>query len=408
MTDQVTDIVDSTVIPPADEVEFARGDNFLFIELAQLTNGKPFAGFTVGEFTDMFGRVVKISGDKFKAFLTNTSKAIDLMKKRGMPGLPIDEKLHDKGHAAGWITNAEAGEIVDHKGAKRPALFFAVDWTSLGINLISEKIQTNFSPTVDLQNSVIRGGSLTNWPATLDENGIPLFNALELSQNLYQLFEQATAENETPAPIETPIMEKQIMLELTEQELSAKITDAVTAALAAQPKPEPTTQVDLSQLVEAFGLNIEKAEEQGMNHLNELAKQVEQQVNLKWQNILAEKQRENRYTELATKVTGGTTEYPRALPVTSDALRAALLKLPVDQSKFWMELCENIVRSGLTEFSEFGHGREKKQGTKVLDPKIAATLKEHVNAGGELAAWFELAELGAMEDYDLSAFEKGK
>ncbi len=408
MTDQVTDIVDSTVIPPADEVEFARGDNFLFIELAQLTNGKPFAGFTVGEFTDMFGRVVKISGDKFKAFLTNTSKAIDLMKKRGMPGLPIDEKLHDKGHAAGWITNAEAGEIVDHKGAKRPALFFAVDWTSLGINLISEKIQTNFSPTVDLQNSVIRGGSLTNWPATLDENGIPLFNALELSQNLYQLFEQATAENETPAPIETPHMEKQIMLELTEQELSAKITDAVTAALAAQPKPEPTTQVDLSQLVEAFGLNIEKAEEQGMNHLNELAKQVEQQVNLKWQNILAEKQRENRYAELSVRVTGGTTDYPRALPVAADNLRNALLKLPAEQAGFWMELCQNIVKNGLTEFSEFGHGREKKQGTKVLDPKIAATLKSHVNAGGEIAAWFELAELGAPEDYDLSAFEKGK
>lgn len=412
MTDQVTDIVDSTVIPPADEVEFARGDNFLFIELAQLTNGKPFAGFTVGEFTDMFGRMVKISGDKFKTFLTNTSKAIDLMKKRGMPGLPIDEKLHDKGHAAGWITNAEAGEIVDHKGAKRPALFFAVDWTTLGVNLISEKIQTNFSPTVDLQNSVIRGGSLTNWPATLDENGIPLFNALELSQNLYQLFEQATAENETPAPIEPPHMEKQIMtVELTQEVqdlISAKISEGIAASLAALPKPETPATLDFSKMVDVLDLNTEEAESQNIAHLRELAKMMQEKASLHFKNILAEQARENKYTELATKVTGGTTEYPRALPVTSDALRAALLKLPVDQSKFWMELCENIVRSGLTEFSEFGHGREKKQGTKVLDPKIAATLKEHVNAGGELAAWFELAELGAMEDYDLSAFEKGK
>lgn len=389
MTDQVTDIADST--------EFLS--NFDFVELTEnMLTDKAFDGLVAGEFTDMHGRGVKITREDLSAIVRNTTTLLETTRTEAgeLAGLPIDEVQHNKGHASGWIVGVElVGDV----------LRIIPQWTELGRDLITKKIQRYFSATVDLAKLVIYGGTLTNWPATRDnKTGRVLLRPIELS-------EQATAEKETSAPLEpTNNMEKKIMLELTEQELSAKITDAVTAALAAQPKPEPSTQVDLSQLVEAFGLNTENAETQGLNHLNELAKQVEQQVNLKWQNILAEKQRENRYTELATKVTGGTTEYPRALPVTMEALKAALLKLPADQAGFWMELCQNIVKSGLTEFSELGHGREQKQGTQELEAPIKAQLRKWIAEGKSVSEFFDInAEfIGEEQQYNLSEFAKEK
>ena len=94
--------------------------------------------------------------------------------------------------------------------------------------------------------------------------------------------------------------------------------------------------------------------------------------------------------------------------VTAENLKAALMKLPADQAKFWMELCETLVKSGLTEFSEIGHGRNKKHGTLELAPEIAAQLKQHVDGGGALETWFEYAGLGEMSAYNLAAFEKEK
>lgn len=161
--------------------------DFLFVDLSSLTPGKPFAGFAAGSFVDMNGREVEFKPDRLKEFLANTVKAIRAAMKQGMPGLPIDARQHDKGDAAGWIVDASEGSVVDSDGNTVPVIMLAAEWTKLGLELLKEKILANFSPTVDLRNSVIRGGSLTNWPASVDGNGVPLFPAVELSSGMYQL-----------------------------------------------------------------------------------------------------------------------------------------------------------------------------------------------------------------------------
>ena len=162
-------------------------ENFLFVDLAGLTPGKPFAGFAAGEFVDMNGREVEFKASTLKTFIANTKKAIEAAVAKGMPGLPIDARQHDKGDAAGWIVDASAGEVEDSDGKTVPVIMLAADWTKLGLQLLRDKIVTNFSQTVYLTRKVIRGGSLTNWPASVDGNGAPLFPALELAQGMRRI-----------------------------------------------------------------------------------------------------------------------------------------------------------------------------------------------------------------------------
>lgn len=172
-------------------------ENFLFVDLAGLTPGKPFAGFAAGEFVDMNGREVEFKASALKTFIANTLKAIEAAVAKGMPGLPIDARQHDKGDAAGWIVDASAGEVEDSDGKTVPVIMLAAEWTKLGLELLRDKIVTNFSPTVDLTRKVIRGGSLTNWPASVDGNGAPLFPALELAQGMRRIGPAAELEEES-------------------------------------------------------------------------------------------------------------------------------------------------------------------------------------------------------------------
>ena len=166
-------------------------ERFLFVDLSSLTPGKPFAGFAVGKFVDMDGRGVEFKPAQLKTFLANTLKAIKAVKEKGMPGLPIDARGHDKGDAAGWIVDASLGEVADSEGLAVPVIMLAAEWTKIGLELLRDRIMANFSPTVDLRGKSIRGGSLTNWPASVDGNGVPLFPAVELAQGLYRLQEES-------------------------------------------------------------------------------------------------------------------------------------------------------------------------------------------------------------------------
>lgn len=160
-------------------------EKFLFVDLAGLVPGKPFAGFAAGTFVDMNGREVEFKPGTLRTFMANTLRAIAAAKEKGMPGLPIDARAHDKGEAAGWIVDAAEGEVEDSAGAKVPVLMLAAEWTKLGLELLRERIMANFSPTVDVRGKVIRGGSLTNWPASVDASGAPLFPAVELAQGIW-------------------------------------------------------------------------------------------------------------------------------------------------------------------------------------------------------------------------------
>jgi len=156
--------------------------NTIYFELADdvLTTGKPFAGFAVGKFVDMWGRKVETKDKDIPKYIENTIERIESLKTKGHAGLPIDTRLHDHAEAAGWITSAEIGEVLDSKGSVVKAIMFAVEWTKIGVELIKDKIMANFSATFDTKNFVISGGSLTNWPATKDSYGVPLLDAIEL------------------------------------------------------------------------------------------------------------------------------------------------------------------------------------------------------------------------------------
>ena len=92
--------------------------------------------------------------------------------------MPIDARNHDKGDGGGWIIDLyREGNV----------LRFVPQWNSLGRELVGQKILRFFSPTIDLVNKVILGGTLTNWPATRNKQGQVLLRPIELALGMFEL-----------------------------------------------------------------------------------------------------------------------------------------------------------------------------------------------------------------------------
>lgn len=344
--------------------------NFAFFELTGLTPGKPFAGFAVGDFVDMYGRSVKFSKDRITNYLKNTLAAISSVKAKGRPGLPIDGKNHDKGEAAGWITGAEIGEIEDSAGNLVPAILLSADWTTLGVKKLSEKVMTGFSPTVDQTKERIMGGSLTNWDASVDSNGIPLFHAIELSNRADLADESRTAFLSGDGTM---------AIELTQEQLDELVSKRVEAAL--------TEAVNTT------------AKDDG-NAANRLTELVEAKVNARWQEKIELMQRESAAAELARDVTA------KGIPYQAEVLTAELMKLPPAQLEFWGNALKTIATNGLNDFAELGHG--KRVNGKVNDPFVTRLAQKWVQDGNELEQLFAInPELGDMAQYDLSEVKNG-
>lgn len=144
-----------------------------YVDMAQLTSGKDFDAMVAGSFVDMLGRKVVFKADDLATYVKNTQIAIDATKTESgeLVGLPIDAKGHDKGDGAGWIVGIS---LIDGKVRVTPK------WTEVGHELIAKGIRRFFSPTVDVLNKVILGGSLTNWPATRSKKGVVLLRPVEL------------------------------------------------------------------------------------------------------------------------------------------------------------------------------------------------------------------------------------
>ena len=249
-------------------------DGFLFVELAALVKGQPFTGMAAGRFVDMHGREVELGAGDIQTFVDNTNALIASFKERGMPGLPIDARRHDKGDAAGWIISAEAGALADGT----PVVNLSAEWTTVGADLLRERVMTNFSPTIDLERKAIRGGSLTNWPATVDARGAPLFAAVELSEGVYGLrhvWQPALSFQESRA----------MAIEVTNEQLEDMVTARVKAQLAELNQQLP------AQLAEALGVQADAQ----VNNIAELAEVIRKQEQARWQQQLAELQRANEY-----------------------------------------------------------------------------------------------------------------
>lgn len=156
--------------------------NFLFAELTadSLQPSKPFDGLVAVKTLDMSGKEVNVSDGELQAYLANTLAAIGATRSESgeIVGLPIDARGHDKGDGAGWIVGAE---LIDG------ILRLIPKWTDVGRDLISRGIRRFFSATIDIEQKVILGGTLTNWPAVRDPKGKMLLRPIELSSHLYRL-----------------------------------------------------------------------------------------------------------------------------------------------------------------------------------------------------------------------------
>ena len=367
---------------------------FYYIELQELVKGQPFAGMAAGVFVDMGGRTVELSADDIQLFVDNTNALIVEYQGRGMPGLPIDARKHDKGDAAGWLTGAAVGSVTSSAMEVIPIVNVTAEWTSLGVELLAGRLMTNFSPTIDLDNKVIRGGSLTNWPATVDAKGVPLFAAVELAQGMYGM-EAVTMANE---PTQGTLFEDKrghniMTTELTNEQLEEMVNSRVEAQLAELNASLPAS------LAEALGATGD------VTNITELAELIRNQEQVRWQAQLAEMRRGTQYAELATRLTGGTPDQPRGIPAQADALRDELLKLTPEQATFWSGLLEATVKSGLTEFSEIGHSARGNVKRAVPDYAVRS-LKASIAAGNAPELFFEMAGLGSAADYDLSPYEE--
>lgn len=397
---------------------------------AALHRGQPFAGLALGLFRDMYGNGVDLRRIELDRLVSNTLAAIGFAQSRNMPGLPIDARGHDKLDAAGWIVGAEAGTVTDSSGVTLGAVVLTADWTSLGQRLIGEKILTNFSPTVELEpKPVIRGGSLTNWPASVDKAGHPLFNALELSQG-NSLMENTNMPEDTstvvtqpavdnavpapPAPAAVPHQQQQNIAELVSMEVARALaayqppqpnpaTPAGTSAAVAEAADENASRVET--IAALLGLSGDAATDLQQGHLDELARIYEERARVRWERRVAQIQRENAITELAAKLVGGTMSTPWGLPAQEEELIANLLALPGAQYAYFSGLLSSIVERGLVDFSELGHGR-RRRGTEVLPEVYAKALRRGELTLADLDSPVLNADLGNLDRYDLTEFER--
>ncbi len=367
--------------------------NIFLTELAEdaLSDGKAFDAVAFGIFKDMLGREIELSPDDADEYIANTQAAIDATTTEGgeLVGLPIDEKEHNKGDAAGWIIGIKkAGDLIQ----------VIPKWTEVGREVISKGIRRFFSGTIDIKRKVILGGTLTNWPATRNEKGHIMLRPIELSTGLFSfgedeaISEQNKDENTT---LLESIQEERSMAEELETQEKEIIEET--------PAPEATEEfpADYAELLNKFREVSQKSPQEVVKLLTEMSEQRAQERVAK---LLEENQRDWEIVQLSAKLT---TAGARGLPVNPDVLSNFLMCLDDDSFDQAVTIFQQITNNGLVEFTEVGHSRriKKKQLPKVYHLSLAQTLK----AGNSIKEYFEtVPELGQPSEYDLSQFEEAK
>lgn len=351
---------------------------FWFVDLGALTNGKIFPGLAVGSFVDMRGQTVEFDISILAEIASNTNNIIGQMQARNIPGLPVDTRKHEKGEAAGWITGATLGKIVDSAGTVLDAIYLTAEWTVLGVQLIGDRIMTNFSPTVDLISKTIRGGSLTNWPASVDNAGIPLFPAVELCAGVH---------------ICTPATDKAIYMKTTHEELE-EVGGAITAA--------PLTQIPTSPASLSAPLNMLELSANMRQQIADLITESNRQAVAQFKVEMQQEKQRAELMQFAEFATMGTAEHPRGLPVPAGRLAAFLCNLSLAQAKEAQAIFEIIWHHGVSEFSVTGYSGQV-QHKQTLHPLVKAQLDAWVEAGNSVPEFFKAnaAELGEMTLYEL-------
>ena len=338
---------------------------FYYTNLSQHKDHKPFQGLAPGDFTDMHGRKVSIKLEDLQEYVENTKELLDgvTTESGDTIGLPIDMMDHDHGNAAGWITDV----FLEDERVK-----FVPKWTDIGLELISKDLQRMFSPTINLKEKTILGGSLTNWPATRDKRGKVLIRPIELSDG-------------------------HIWLDMVEDNVQNG------------DEPEQTTEEgvnDMSQMTDEIRAELRSMLNETLTELkadpelvNELFTNVQKKVNESIQQESERLLRENKVVDLAKSLVQGSQSARKGLPISEAELATALGRLNPEDFEFWSSFMSKIQTEGLVSFEELGHSGDK--GSKK---DLPIEVQKHLDDGtlkiSDLSD--SILALGNIEEYDLS------
>ena len=405
-------------------------NKFYFVDLSQST-AKPFDGMKAGKFTAMDGRPVEFAEADMSAFLAGTQAAIEATKAESgdIVGLPIDMRNHEHGDAAGWIIGAELMGDVIRLTAK---------WTQAGLDLIGAGLQRFFSPSVDMANKAIIGGSLTNWPATR-AGGKTLLRPIELSQGVYSLetsldakmrkiyssfYDQFPGDSEMmpPAVMIREIFEGYVIVESADGLRNVTYTeseDGVTFASEADWVKVEISYQEVGQIDEAEDQTEEVPDESTPEmsipatpqvvELSEaqIAALVDEKVNVRLAELARIADRKRDTLDFSERVCNGTKDSPIGLSVPPADLCEILLSLPEDHAEKIKTLLEHVVKVGVVNFAERGHGQIL-QNKPLLDSQSARHLAAWLKAGKTLTEFFTVnPEVGKETDFNLSEYIKG-
>jgi hypothetical protein len=347
---------------------------FSFTELA--ASHKAIDGLAANDedpYLSMTGQEVYIKSGDLAAYVKNTLTVIESTQTESgeIVGLPIDLEAHNHKGGAGWIVGLELDQA-------RSVIRFLVNWTEKGIELIKGNLSRFFSPSVDTENKIILGGSLTNWPASRNAKGQILLRPVELSQSIKEID-----------------MEKTLLDMLAE--LPGKVAEAVRGGKPADPPATPPVtelETEISPELKELLRTPEAIEALGKKS-QEMAREA----------IHLEK-RKMHTVHFASKLAGGTAEHPVGLKVRPNEVVALLLSLPEPQAL----AVEKILASALDGAINFsmrgldGNGFIQKP---ELPKEVKGYLKTWVEAGKSVDEFFKLnLELGNPEDYNLAEFKK--
>lgn len=401
-------------------------NKFYFVDLSQST-AKPFDGMKAGKFTAMDGRPVEFAEADMSAFLAGTQAAIEATKAESgdIVGLPIDMRNHEHGDAAGWIVGAELMGDVIRLSAK---------WTQAGLDLIGSGLQRFFSPSVDMANKAIIGGSLTNWPATR-AGGKTLLRPIELSQGVYS-FEMSGEEMAAIAdafmaafpeaegqPSFMPVDAGKDFLIVTDGTDMLKVGFTQTESAYTFAPVEEWVKVE----IEYKPVESEEAEEAPAAPSEEttpemsipatpqvvelseaqIAALVDEKVNVRLAELARIADRKRDTLDFSERVCNGTKDSPIGLSVPPADLCEILLSLPEDHAEKIKTLLEHVVKVGVVNFAERGHGQIL-QNKPLLDSQSARHLAAWLKAGKTLTEFFTVnPEVGKETDFNLSEYIKG-
>jgi len=316
------------------------------------------------------GYEVEIKTNELDAYYNHSLEIIESTRteKGEIVGLPIDKDKHDHAGGAGWIVGMEMDKT-------RNIIKFIVKWTKEGADLVRGNIRRFFSPSLDLINKTIIGGSLTNYPASKDSQNRLLLRPVELSQNM-----------------------KEIDMAKTLEELFGDLKTSITEAINGKPDAPvtPSAPVELAEGVNPSIQELLKTPDA----IEEMGKRAVELA----QAAIKAGERKQHIVQFAASVAGGTKEKPFGLKVKPDRIVRLLLSLPEAQAKE----VEAILSANLDAAIDFAQHGFESNGFPIKpeipgDYKAAARI--WVEAGHKIEKWFDqYKELGSPADYNLAEF----